>query len=57
MSDFKAKMHQNRFRLGERWELRGRGRGRQGRGRGGRVREGRKGEEGSPVCIFKFSSE
>jgi len=35
----------------------GRGRGR-GRGEGeGRVREGRKGWEGTPVCIFKFSLE
>ena len=32
------------------------GRGRGGEGEG-RVREGRKGGEGTPVCIFKFSSE
>jgi len=93
MSDFKAKMHQNRFRLGlcprPRWgslqrssrppswisgalllregpkgdigregkgEREGRGVGREGRGRGEESKGG-KGEEWTPVCIFKFSLE
>ena len=87
MSNFKAKMHQNRFRLGLRprphWGSLQRsptplagfkgptsnGRGIQGRtgmgkteekagggeGKGGK--EERKGGEGNPVCIFKFSLE
>ena len=34
-----------------------RGRGRRGEGKKVRVREVRKGEMGTPVCIFKFSLE
>ena len=38
-------------------ERKGEREGKAGRGGAGRVREGRKGGEGSPVCIFKFSLE
>ena len=60
MSDFKTKVHQNRFRPGLRPRSRSgyrKGGGGEGEEEEARVRKGRNGREGTPVCIFKFSLE